>query len=123
VPGAVVSDADQVADDDGVVGEARWPMAGAVVAAMVLTILLPEAVRPGPWWLLPLIEGVLLVIVIAGDPGRINSRSASLVGFDRARVRPRVRVDVGNGALDRRPHPWRPWKRTRRVISSKPDRS
>jgi hypothetical protein len=79
LPGAVVvSDADQVADDDGVVGEARWPMAGAVLAAMVLTILLPAAVRPGPWWLLPLIEGVLLVIVIAGDPGRISRRSREL---------------------------------------------
>jgi hypothetical protein len=33
------------AGDD--VGEARWPMAGAVVAAIVLTILLPEAVRAG----------------------------------------------------------------------------
>ena len=31
--------------DDGVVGEARWPMAGAVLAAMVLTILLPGAER------------------------------------------------------------------------------
>ena len=35
------------------VGEARWPMAGAVVAAMVLTALLPDAVRAGPSWLLP----------------------------------------------------------------------
>jgi hypothetical protein len=79
LPGAVVvSDADRVADDDAVLGEARWPMAGAVVASMVLTILLPEAVRPGPWWLLPLIEGVLLLIVIAGDPGRISRRSREL---------------------------------------------
>jgi hypothetical protein len=50
-------------------------MAGAVLAAMVLTILLPDAVRLGPQWLLPLIEGVLLVAVIAGDPGKINRRS------------------------------------------------
>jgi hypothetical protein len=63
---------------DEVVGEARWPMAGAVVAAIVLTILLPEAVRPGPRWLLPLIEGVLLVAVIAGDPGKISRRSRLL---------------------------------------------
>jgi hypothetical protein len=32
-------------------------MAGAVLAAMVLAILLPDAVRLGPRWLLPLIEG------------------------------------------------------------------
>ena len=29
--------------EEEVVGEARWPMAGAVLAAMVLTILLPDA--------------------------------------------------------------------------------
>ncbi len=58
-----------------IVGEARWPMAGAVVAAMVLTILLPGTLRLGPQWVLPLIEGLLLVAVIASDPGRINRRS------------------------------------------------
>ena len=61
--------------DDFVVGEARWHMAGAVLAAMVLTILLRDEVRLGPRWLLPLIEGVLLVALIAGDPGKINRRS------------------------------------------------
>ena len=64
--------------DDVVPGEARWPMAGAVLAAMVLTILLPDSVRAGPAWLLPLIEGLLLVAVIAGDPGRIDRRSQEL---------------------------------------------
>ena len=58
-----------------VVGEARWPMAGAVLGAMALTILLPDDLRPGPRWLLPLIEGLLLVAVVAGDPGRITRRS------------------------------------------------
>jgi hypothetical protein len=32
-------------------------MAGAVLAAMVLTILLPGTLRLGPPWVLPLIEG------------------------------------------------------------------
>jgi len=50
-------------------------MAGAVLAAMVLTILLPGDVRLGPQWLLPLVEGVLLAAVIATDPGKINRRS------------------------------------------------
>ena len=62
----------------GDVGEARWPMAGAVLAAIVLTILLPDAVRVGPRWLLPLIETVLLLIVVVGDPGRISRRSREL---------------------------------------------
>lgn len=61
--------------EDDVVGESRWPMAGAVLAAMVLTILLPDTMRLGPKWVLPLIEGALLVAVIAGDPGKINRRS------------------------------------------------
>jgi hypothetical protein len=36
--------------DDGaqVVAESRWPMAAAVVAAMVLTFLLPEGLRLVP---------------------------------------------------------------------------
>ncbi len=45
---------------------------------MVLTILLPGAERVGPQWLLPLVEGVLLVAVITGDPGKINRRSRGL---------------------------------------------
>jgi uncharacterized membrane protein len=53
-------------------------MAGAVLAAMVLTILLPDTVRLGPTWVLPLIEGVLLVAVIAGDPVTISRRSREL---------------------------------------------
>ena len=59
-------------------GEARWPMVAAVVAAMVLTILLRDEVRLGPWWLLPLIEGGLLVALIVGDPGAITRRSREL---------------------------------------------
>jgi len=60
---------------DDVIGESRWPMVGAVLAAMILTILLPDEMRLGPQWVLPLIEGALLVAVIAGDPGKINRRS------------------------------------------------
>jgi len=61
-----------------VAGEARCPMAGAVIAAIVLTFLLPKGVRPGPAWLLPVIEGVLLVALIIGDPGEIDRRSRQL---------------------------------------------
>jgi uncharacterized membrane protein len=55
-----------------VVGEPRWHMASAVVAVIVLTILMPDDVQLGPNWLLPVIEGVLLVALIASDPGRID---------------------------------------------------
>ena len=53
-------------------------MAGAVLAAMVLTILLPGTLRLGPPWVLPVIEGVLLLAVIVSDPGKINRRSREL---------------------------------------------
>ena len=53
-------------------------MAGAVLAAMVLTILLPATLRVGPQWVLPLVEGLLLVAVVAGDPARITRRSREL---------------------------------------------
>ena len=57
-----------------VVGEARWPMACAVVAAIVLTLLVRHDVRlPAPG--LPGIESVLLVVLIVGDPGRIDRRT------------------------------------------------
>ena len=71
---STVADPEKRVEDD-LVGEARWPMAGAVLAAIVLTILLPDTMRLGPQWLLPLIEGVLLFAVVAGDPDKITRRS------------------------------------------------
>jgi hypothetical protein len=70
--------ASEPAAEDLVVGEARWHMASAVIAAIVLTILMPDDLRFGPNWLLPVIVGVLLVAQIAGDPGRIDRRTAQL---------------------------------------------
>jgi hypothetical protein len=70
----------------GPVGEARWPAAGAMLAAIVLTVLLPDGERVGPGWLLPAIEVVLLVAIVAGDPGRINRCSRLLRGLSVALV-------------------------------------
>jgi uncharacterized membrane protein len=53
-------------------------MAAAVVAAMVLTVLLPDSVRVGPIWLLPSVEGLLLIILLAGEPGTIHRHSGLL---------------------------------------------
>jgi hypothetical protein len=64
-----------------IIPEARWHMAGAVLAAMLLTLLLPSDLRLGPRWLLPILEGALLVALIIGDPGRISRRSSVLRGF------------------------------------------
>ena len=78
-------------------------MAGAVLAAMVLTLLLPADVRPGPSWLLPSIEGALLVAVIATDPGRITRRSNEVRRpVDRARHGARAQHALGDRRADRR---------------------
>ncbi|MFD6555177.1 hypothetical protein [Streptomyces sp. NPDC058398] len=53
-------------------------MAAAVVTAIALTMLLPDDLRLAPRWVLPLIEGLLLLVLIAGDPGRISRHSAVL---------------------------------------------
>jgi len=60
------------AQEPRVVGEARWPMAFAVVAVIVLTILLPHDLVTHPRWGIPIVEGILLVAVIIADPGKID---------------------------------------------------
>ena len=67
-------------------------MAAAVIAAMVVTILLPDALRLAPRWLLALVEGLLLLTLIAASsaswspepsmsspetPGRVSRSSAA----------------------------------------------
>lgn len=56
-------------------------MAVAVLAAMVLTVLLPKELRPGPVWLVPSLAVLLLVALILGDPGRISRRARILRGL------------------------------------------
>jgi hypothetical protein len=61
-------------------------MATAVLAAMVLTILLPDEWQLGPPWLVPAVEGALLLALIVGDPGAISKRSSVLRGSSIALV-------------------------------------
>ena len=49
-----------------------------VVAAAVLTLLLPNRWSLGPPWLLPIVEAALLVALVIGDPGQITRRSREL---------------------------------------------
>ena len=89
--------------EEMVVGEPRWHMASAVVAAIVLTILMPDDLRLGPTWLLPLIEGGLLVALILGDPGKIDRRiGRAPEALPRARLRADRGRAVGNGPPDLR---------------------
>ena len=63
------------AREQTVVGETRWPMAGAVIAVIILTLLLPRTLIVHPRWGVPIVEGILLIAVIIGDPGKIDRRS------------------------------------------------
>jgi hypothetical protein len=62
-------------EEAGAVAESRWPSAGAVVAAMALTVLLPDELSRGPTWLLLLVEGVLLAALIVSGPATLTGRA------------------------------------------------
>ncbi|HWG62955.1 MAG TPA: hypothetical protein VG253_14750 [Streptosporangiaceae bacterium] len=58
-------------------GERRWPVTLSVIAAIVLQLLLPGqlALSPLPSYLLPALEGALLVGLAIANPVRIERRS------------------------------------------------
>jgi uncharacterized membrane protein len=58
--------------------EPRWPMATAVLAATILFVGTPHRGRIPGWWVGPLLQLVLLGVLIAQDPGRIDRRSPTL---------------------------------------------
>ncbi|MFD5432486.1 hypothetical protein ACFWJ4_09975 [Kitasatospora sp. NPDC127067] len=55
-------------------GERWWPVVSAVLIAALLHVMLPETYRESPPWALPAVLLVLLVVLIVGDPGRIDRR-------------------------------------------------
>ena len=58
--------------------EPRWPAAVAVLAALLLYLGLPQAFIIGPRWLLPVLEGVLLVPLLITDPDRTQRDTKGL---------------------------------------------
>jgi uncharacterized membrane protein len=52
--------------------EPFWPVQAAIVAAIALQLLLPERVTAGPTWLLPVLEGALLVGLTIIAPPRVE---------------------------------------------------
>ena len=57
-------------------GEARWQVALAVAVAVALEYPLPgKLVLVHPDWLLPTLQGLLLIVLVAANPHRINTQS------------------------------------------------
>ena len=58
-------------------GELRWPVSVTVIVAIVLQILLPDqlSLHPLPPWLIPALEGALLVGLAISNPVRMEHRS------------------------------------------------
>jgi uncharacterized membrane protein len=60
-------------------GETRWQVAAAVAAAVALQLPLPgrlDLVHPD--WLLPALQGLLLVALVVANPRRINTESRAI---------------------------------------------
>ncbi|MFE9581986.1 hypothetical protein ACFYO1_36810 [Nocardia sp. NPDC006044] len=53
-------------------GESRLAATAAVIAIIALQVVLPDRFLPEPEWLLPGLEGVLLVVVLVANPVRID---------------------------------------------------
>jgi hypothetical protein len=53
-------------------GEHRWPAGLAVIGTIVLQVVLPQELAPRPHYLLPVIEFLLLIVLVIGDPMRIE---------------------------------------------------
>ena len=47
-------------------GDPFWPSQLAVALIIVLQLTLSDQVSPGPWWLAPIVETVLLVALVMG---------------------------------------------------------
>ena len=61
------------------IGEARWPMALAVLAAAALRATLPASLRlPDASWLLAVFVVGMLAVLMIGDPGRIDRQATWL---------------------------------------------
>jgi hypothetical protein len=58
--------------------EPRWPMTVAVLTATILFVGTPHRGRIPGWWVGPVLQLVLLGVLIAQDPGRIDRRSPAL---------------------------------------------
>ncbi len=61
----------------GAGAEKRWPMAVTLVLAMAVPLVLPARFSLGPSWVVPAMEVLLLVTIMATDRGHIDRWSAA----------------------------------------------
>jgi uncharacterized membrane protein len=59
-------------------GEQRWSVTTVIVVALAVQWMLPVRLSFRPHWLLPLLEAVLLVGLVAANPVRVEPRSRML---------------------------------------------
>jgi uncharacterized membrane protein len=60
-------------------GEARWQVALAVAVAVALQYPLPGRLAlVHPFWLLPTLQGLLLILLVMANPHRINTESRAI---------------------------------------------
>ena len=52
-----------------------WPVRGAVVIAIGLYLALPDRLIPGPRWVVPSLEGIVLVVLTVTTPHRTDVQS------------------------------------------------
>jgi uncharacterized membrane protein len=52
-------------------GEPHWPPQLTVAVAIALQIFLPDRLVPGPRWLFPALEALMLVVLFAASPQRL----------------------------------------------------
>lgn len=55
-------------------GESAWPAQATVLAAILLQVALPKRLTVGPSWLLPALEGALLVGLAVASPRELEGR-------------------------------------------------
>lgn len=59
-------------------GEHRWTACAAIVVALLLQLRLPEKLSLGPRWLLPSLEGLMLLILMIGNPSRFHELNRNM---------------------------------------------
>jgi hypothetical protein len=56
----------------------RWPASVTVLSALVLQLLTPKEARVGPAWLLPALEGVLILPLVVTNPFALRRQTQAL---------------------------------------------